>query len=129
MKGAKISFDVEGNQLKELTFEGYWHCDGKLELTTIGPEENFEIKDNKTGGIIIEPKHGAAPFRYKLHGSFDEDKAEGTLRITNIPAGCDTYKLNWTAQKEWSIIIAGTFKFFALKTSPPLQHYEHISQF
>ena len=100
MKGNKISFDVEGNEVKELTFEGHWHCEGKLDLTTLGPEENFIIEDNKVDGVVTEPKNGAAPFRYELHGTFDGDKAEGTLRISNVQAGCDTYKLNWTAEKE-----------------------------
>ena len=100
MKGAKISFDTEANELQNLTFEGYWRCDGKLDLTTIGPEKSFALEADKVDGIIIEPEDGPAPFRFELHGSFDGDKAEGTLRISNIPAGCDTYKLNWTAEKE-----------------------------
>ena len=100
MKGAKISFDVEDNEVKDLTFEGYWRCEGKLDLTTLGPEESFTMEDNKVDGVVIEPKDGPAPFRYELHGTFDGDKAEGTLRISNMPAGCDTYKLAWTAEKE-----------------------------
>ena len=51
-------------------------------------------------GVIVEPKDGPSPFCYDLHGSFDDDKAKGTLRISNVPAGCDTYKLNRTAEKE-----------------------------
>jgi hypothetical protein len=100
MKGATLSFVVEGDELKELTFAGYWRCDRKLELTTLGPEENFPIKDNKVDGVIIEPKDGPAPFHYELNGSFNGDKAEGTLNISNVAAGCTTYKLNWTAERE-----------------------------
>lgn len=100
LTGAKLSFDVNGNELKNLTFEGYWRCEGKLDLTTIGPEKSFTIEGDKVDGVIIEPEDGAAPFRYEIHGSFDDDKAEGTLKIDNAPAGCTTYKLNWTAEKE-----------------------------
>lgn len=100
MKGARLSFDVEGQEVKELTFQGYWRCDGKLELTTLGPEESFSIKEGKVDGVVVEPKDGPAPFRFELHGSFHGEKAEGTLRISNVPAGCDTYKLDWTAEKE-----------------------------
>jgi hypothetical protein len=99
MKGAKLSFEVSGNELKDLTFEGYWHCDGKLDLTTIGPEKSFTIKSGKVDGVIVEPEDGMAPFRYEIHGRFDGEKASGTLKIDNVPAGCTTYKLNWTAEK------------------------------
>lgn len=100
MKGATISFDIAGDQLSNLTFEGYWRCDGKLDLTTLGPEESFTIEGNKVDGVIIEPKDGPAPFRYELHGNMDGDEASGTFRLSNIPAGCDTYVLNWTAEKQ-----------------------------
>ena len=100
LTGAKLSFDVDGNELKDLTFQGYWRCEGKLDLTTIGPEKSFTIKGDKVDGVIVEPEGGLAPFRYEIHGTFDGDKAEGTLKIENVPAGCTTYKLNWTAEKE-----------------------------
>ncbi|RYF82879.1 MAG: hypothetical protein EON98_10890 [Chitinophagaceae bacterium] len=100
MKGAKISFDVDGNELQNLTFEGYWRCDGKLDLTTIGPEKSFTIEDGKVDGVIIEPEDGPAPFRFELHGTFDGETAAGTLKIDNVPAGCTTYKLNWTAERK-----------------------------
>jgi hypothetical protein len=54
MKGAKISFDIseDGKELKDLTFQGYWRCDGKLDLTTLGPEKSFTIENNKVDGVI-----------------------------------------------------------------------------
>ena len=100
MKGNKISFDVEGEEVKNLTFEGYWHCEGKLDLTTLGPEQGFPIKGSKVDGRIKEPEDGIAPFFFELHGTFDGDAAEGSLAIDNIAAGCTTYKLNWTAERE-----------------------------
>ena len=78
-----------------MTFEGYWRCDGKLDLTTLGPEKSFPIKGNKVDGVIIE-----SGFYYELHGSVSGTKASGTLRIAYTGLGCDTYKLNWTAEKQ-----------------------------
>lgn len=100
MKGATISFEVDGDELKDLVFEGYWRCEGKLDLTTVGPEKSFTIEGNKVDGEIIEPEDGLAPYHFELHGKFDGNTAEGTLKIENVPAGCTTYKLNWTAEKE-----------------------------
>ena len=102
MKKTYISFDVsdDGKELANLTFKGYWRCNGTLEQTTIGPEKNYTITNGKVDGVIIEPEGGAAPFRYELHGSITGDNAEGSLRVSNVPAGCDTYKLTWTAEKK-----------------------------
>lgn len=102
LKGATISFDIseDGKELKNLTFQGYWRCEGKLDITTLGPEKSYTIENNKVDGVIIEPENGAAPFRFELHGSFTGDSAEGTFRISNVPAGCDTYVLNWSAKKK-----------------------------
>lgn len=95
LKGAKISFDVKGSEVKDLTFQGYWRCDGKLELTTLGPEKGFAINGNRVDGVIKE-----SGFYFELHGNFSGNKASGTLRIAFVAGGCDTYKLNWTAEKE-----------------------------
>jgi hypothetical protein len=95
MKGAIISFEVNGNQVKELTFQGYWRCDGKLELTTIGPEKGYTIKGKAVDGTVKE-----SGFYFELHGTFNGNKASGTLRFAFVAGGCDTYKLNWTAEKQ-----------------------------
>ena len=95
MKGATISFDVDGNQLKDLTFKGYWRCDGKLELTTIGPSAGYVIKGNTVDGTIKE-----SGFYFEVHGNLNGNKASGTLRFAFVAGGCDTYKLNWTAEKQ-----------------------------
>ena len=95
MKGAKLSFDVKDGEVKDLTFQGYWRCERKLELTTLGPKKGFAIQGDKVDGIIKE-----SGFYYELHGSFSGNKASGTLRIAFTAGGCDTYKLNWTAEKE-----------------------------
>ena len=95
MKGAIISFDVEKNEVKNLTFQGYWRCDGKLELTTIGPDAGYVIKGNAVDGTNKE-----SGFYFELHGTFTGNKASGTLRFAFVAGGCDTYKLNWTATKE-----------------------------
>jgi len=95
LKGAKLSFDINGNEVKELTFQGYWRCDGKLELTTLGPKKGFSLKGNSVDGIIKE-----SGFYFELHGTVSGNKASGTLRIAFTAGGCDTYKLNWTAEKQ-----------------------------
>jgi hypothetical protein len=103
MKGAKISFDIskDGKELKDLTFEGYWRCDGKLDLTTLGPEKSFAVENNKVDGVIVEPEDGgASAARFELHAAINDDKAEGTFRMNINGLGCDTYQLNWTASKK-----------------------------
>lgn len=95
MKGDKISFDVDGNQLKNLTFNGYWRCDGKLEQTTIGPDGTYTIKGKAFEGVIKE-----SGFYFEVKGNLDGKKANGTLRFAFVAGGCDTYKLNWTAERK-----------------------------
>ena len=103
MKKTYISFDVsaDGKQLQELTFKGYWRCDGKLTQDIMGPQKNFSIVGNKVDGVIVEPEGGGATAtRYELHAVFNGNKAEGTFRMNINGLGCDTYKLNWTAEKK-----------------------------
>jgi hypothetical protein len=103
MKGAKISFDISKDQkeLKELTFQGYWHCSGKLDLTTLGPKKSFSIQNNKVDGVIVEPEGGVATAtRYEFHAAINSDSAAGTFRMNLNALGCDTYKLNFTAKKK-----------------------------
>jgi hypothetical protein len=103
MKGAKISFDIskDGTELKDLIFQGYWRCEGKLDLTTLGPEKSFSVQNNKADGVIVEPEGGGATAaRFELHGTFNGNTAEGTFRMNINGLGCDTYKLKWTAEKK-----------------------------
>lgn len=95
MKGATISFEVDGNKMKDLTFQGYWRCAGKLEQTTIGPGTAYVIKGKTAEGTIKE-----SGFYFEVNGNFNGSKASGTLRFAFVAGGCDTYKLNWTAEKE-----------------------------
>ena len=100
MKGDKISFDIsdDGTKLQNLTFTGYWRCDGKLESTTAGPEGAFEIVDGKVNGHISEPPNGGSTaWRFDLEAKIDGGKAEGSFRMNINNLGCDTYKLQWTA--------------------------------
>ena len=101
MKQTYISFDIsaDGKQLQNLTFKGYWRCDGKLDQTILGPEKSFSIVNNKVDGAISEPEGGGSTAtRYELHASFKGNTAEGTFRMNINALGCDTYKLTWTAQ-------------------------------
>lgn len=102
-KGAKISFDITEDQkeLKELTFQGYWRCDGKLDLTTLGPEKAFPIQNNKVDGVIAEPEGGGATaVRFEFHANIIADSTTGTFRMNLNGLGCDTYVLNFTATKK-----------------------------
>lgn len=100
MKGDKISFDIsaDGKKLTNLTFKGYWRCNGTLESTTAGPEGAFDIVNGKVSGHISEPPNGGSTaWRFDLEASIEGKKASGTFRMNINNLGCDTYKLNWTA--------------------------------
>ncbi len=103
MKETYISFDVspDGKELRELTFKGYWRCDGKLTQDIMGPKKSFPISGNKVDGIVVDPEDGGATAtRYELHGSFNGNKAEGNFRMNINGLACDTYKLTWTAERK-----------------------------
>ena len=100
MKGAKISFvlSADGKKVEDVTFSGYWRCDGTLENTTVGSEKGFPVVNGKIDGIVVEPENGGATaFRFELHGVIAGKKASGTFRMNINALACDTYKLNWTA--------------------------------
>lgn len=102
-KGATISFDLsaDGKQLENLTFNGYWRCSRGLELITMGPDKAFPIENGIVASVIVEPENGgASAFRFDLNAIIEAKSAKGTLRININGLGCDTYKLNWTAQKK-----------------------------
>lgn len=103
MKETFISFDISenGTKLENLTFTGYWRCNGELEQDILGPEKSFTIRDNKVDETITEPEDGeATAIRYELHATIDGEEAAGTFRMNINALGCDTYVLNWTAQKK-----------------------------
>lgn len=103
MKETFISFDVsaDGKKVEALTFKGYWRCDGKLTQDIMGPEKSFAIVDNRVDGVIVEPEGGGATAtRYELQASFHGTTAEGTFRMNINGLGCDTYKLNWVAERK-----------------------------
>ena len=100
MKGAKISFvlSADGKKIEDVTFSGYWRCDGKLENTTVGPDGGFPVTKGKIDGVIVEPEDGGATaFRFEMHGTINGNKASGTFRMNINALSCDTYLLNWTA--------------------------------
>ena len=103
MKQTFISFDVsaDGKQIQNLTFKGYWRCSGKLTQDIMGPKKSFTITGNKADGVIVEPEGGGATAtRYELHATFTGNTAEGTFRMNINGLGCDTYKLNWVADRK-----------------------------
>jgi len=102
-KGATISFNIstDGNRLEDLTFSGYWKCSGGIEQITIGPDKSYSIQNGRVSGVITEPENGGATaFRFDLNATIGSKSATGTLRINLNALGCDSYKLNWTAQKK-----------------------------
>lgn len=96
MKQTYISFDVseDGTKLQNLTFNGYWYCDGKLTQDILGPEESFLIKGGVVDGVIVDK---ASYTRFELKAKLSEGKAEGTFRMSITGLGCDTRVLTWTA--------------------------------
>lgn len=103
MKQTYISFDVsaDGKQLKNLTFKGYWYCDGKLTQDILGPEKSFVISNKAVDGVITEPEDGGATaIRYELKAKLTGNKAEGTFRMNINALNCDTRVLTWTASKK-----------------------------
>ncbi|RAK64666.1 hypothetical protein [Hymenobacter edaphi] len=100
MKGAKISFDVspDGKSLSDLTFQGYWRCAGKLELTTAGPTHRFPIQNGRASGVVVDPPNGGATaWRFEFDGDIGRKAAKGTFRMNINALNCDSYKLEWTA--------------------------------
>ncbi|TCZ70479.1 hypothetical protein [Flaviaesturariibacter aridisoli] len=104
MKETFLSFDVskDGNEVRNLTFKGWWYCDRRLtQERGIGPQKGFAIRANKVDGVVSEPENGgASAVRFELHGTFSGNKASGTFRMNINGLGCDTYVLNWTANRK-----------------------------
>ena len=101
MKGDSISFDIsaDGKRLENLTFKGYWRCNGRLESTRVGPDGFYQIVNNKVNDHISEPPDGGSTaWRFDLQASIAGNSASGTFRMNINNLGCDTYKLNWTAK-------------------------------
>lgn len=102
-KGAKISFVIsaDGKKLERLLFNGYWKCASGIEQTIVGPDKAFEIKDGKVDGIIVEPPGGGSTaWRFELHATIKNGKANGTFRMNINNLGCDSYLLQWSAAKK-----------------------------
>jgi len=100
-KGDSIFFDVnaDGTKLENLTFKGYWRCDGKLEmLSAAGPEGSFTLVNNKVDDHISEPPNGGATaWRFDLNASINGKEGSGTFRMNINGLGCNTGMLKWTA--------------------------------
>jgi len=101
MKGDSLFFDIspDGKRLENLTFKGYWYCDGKLEReNAAGPEGYFTVVDGKVDNHISEPPNGGATaWRFDLSANIDGKKASGNFRMNINGLGCNTGTLNWEA--------------------------------
>lgn len=100
IKGDKISFDIssDGKRLINLTFKGYWRCDGRLESTTAGPKGAYDIVVGKVSDVISEsPTGGSTVWHFGLQATLHGTTATGNFRMNINNLGCDTYRLNWTA--------------------------------
>ena len=103
MKRTYISFDIskDGKLLQNLTLKGYWRCGGKLTQDILGPERSLVVNGNKVDGVIVESENGgASPIRYELHAIISGNTAEGNFRMNINGLGCDTYNLNFIANKK-----------------------------
>ena len=105
MKGDSISFDIsaDGKKLENLTFKGYWRCNGKLESVFVGPDDAFVLVDNKVNDHISEPPDGGSTaWRFDLNAAINGNEASGTFRMNINNLGCNTGTLSWTAKKvDW----------------------------
>lgn len=101
MKGDSLSFDLsaDGKQLSNLTFKGYWRCNGRLEiLPAAGPDGSFLVVNGKVKGHISEPPGGGSTaWRFDLDCSINGKKATGTFRMNINNLGCDSYLLKFEA--------------------------------
>lgn len=101
MKGDSIFFDVtnNGTRLENLTFKGYWRCNGKLEmLRAAGPDGFFTLVNNKVDDHISEPPNGGSTaWRFNLSATIKGNTASGTFSMNINNLGCNTGKLQWTA--------------------------------
>jgi hypothetical protein len=64
LKGNTLSFVLapDGKTIRDLTFKGYRHCDGKLEmLGAAGPTKgSFAVRNGTIAGRLCEPPHSGA---------------------------------------------------------------------
>ena len=99
MKGDSIFFEVNGNKLENLTFKGYWRCDGRLtQERAAGPQGVFTLVNGKVNDHMSEPPDGgASAWRFDLNASIDGKNASGTFRMNINGLGCNTGTLQWTA--------------------------------
>ena len=101
MKGDSIFFDVsaDGSKLENLTFKGYWRCDGKLEMqSAAGPQGYFKLVGGKVSDHISEPPNGGSTaWRFDLDAEVNDNKAKGKFRMNINALGCNTGTLSWEA--------------------------------
>lgn len=101
LKGDSIFFDVSANgkKIENLTFKGYWRCNGKLEvLPAAGPDGSFEIINGRVKGHISDPPDGGSTaWRFDLDATIKGNTATGTFRMNINNLGCNTYLLNFKA--------------------------------
>lgn len=100
MKGDSIFFTVssDNKKLTNLTFKGYWRCNGKLERISTGPDGGFNIVNGIAKGHISEPPNGGSTaWRFDIDNTIIGNKASGTFRMNINNLGCDTYLLKFTA--------------------------------
>src|SRR5690606_20202486 len=103
MKGDSIFFNVspDNKKLTNLTFKGYWRCNGKLEQVSTGPDGSFDIEKGIAKGHISEhPNGGSTAWRFDIDAAINGDEALGTFRMNINNLGCDSYLLKFTAVAE-----------------------------
>lgn len=104
MKGDSLSFDLsaDGKKVSNLTFNGWWRCDGKLERqTAAGPNGTYDVTNGNVDGHISEPPNGGATaWRFDLKANINGNNATGTFRMNINALGCDTYLLKFEAASE-----------------------------
>ncbi|MBJ6109133.1 hypothetical protein JAO73_08935 [Hymenobacter sp. BT523] len=102
LKGNTLSFVLapDGKTISDLTFKGYWRCDGKLEmLGGAGPSKGtFAVSNGTIAGRICEPPTGGATaWCFDLGGKIAGKTATGRFRMNINALRCDSYELQWEA--------------------------------
>ncbi|RYU80075.1 hypothetical protein [Hymenobacter persicinus] len=101
LKGNTLSFVLapDGKTISDVTFKGYWRCDGKLEmLGATGPKGTFAVTNGTIAGRLCEPPNGgASAWCFDLGGKLTGKTATGRFRMNINALRCDSYELQWEA--------------------------------
>ncbi|MDO7845172.1 hypothetical protein Q5H92_02310 [Hymenobacter sp. M29] len=100
MKGDSLSFVLapDGKTVRNLTFKGYWRCDGKLEQQRAADptKGTYAVRNGTISGRLCEPPNGGATaWCFDFGGQITGKTAKGRFRMNINALRCDSYELQW----------------------------------